>query len=193
MLGHASVDTAPVTAGGLVTVVRAPRDAADAASPRVTSRTRPVPADGLLHPLSLLALVLLLLNDHVLKAAWPSLLTGKLSDVAGLVVFPLVVVAAWETVLVGVRRWREPTARPLALAVVVTGIAFTLVKTIPMVAIVAGWLVGRAQWLLSLPIHAIAGTPLAPVIPTAIVVDPTDLLALPCLAVAVWIGRSRLR
>ena len=138
-------------------------------------------------------MVLLLLNDHVLKAAWPGLLTGKLSDVAGLVVFPLVVVAAWETVLVGVRRWRGPTARPLALAVVVTGIAFTLVKTTLAGALAAGWLIGLAQWLLSLPIHADAGTPEAPDKPTALVVDPTDLLALPCLAVAVWIGRSRLR
>jgi hypothetical protein len=152
-----------------------------------------VPADGLLHPLSPVALGLLLLNDHVLKAAWPGPLTGKLSDVAGLVVFPLVVVAAWETVLVAVRRWRGPTARPLVFAVVATGIAFGLVKTIPMVAIVAGWLIGLAQWLLSLPIHVVAGTAVPPVIPTAIVVDPTDLLTLSCLAVAVWIGRSRLR
>lgn len=187
------MDTAPVTAGGLVTVVRAPRDAVDAASPRVTSRPRPVPADGLLHPVSLLALGLLLLNDHALKAAWPGLLTGKLSDVAGLVVFPLVVVAAWETFLVAVRRWRGPIARPLALAVVATGVTFTLVKTTPSGALAAGWLLGLGQWLLSLPIHLVAGTPVAPVMPTAIVVDPTDLLALPCLAIAVWIGRSRRR
>ena len=42
------------------------------------------------HPLSVAALVLLALNDHVLKQAWPGFVTGKLSDVAGLVVAPLV-------------------------------------------------------------------------------------------------------
>lgn len=193
MLRGWSVDTAPVTAGGLVTVARAPRAAADAASTRVMSPTRPVPADGLLHPFSLLALVVLLLNDHVLKAAWPGLVTGKLSDVAGLVVFPLVVVAAWEAVLGAISRWRGPTARPLALAVVATGFGLAFVKTTPSAALAAGWLLGLGQWLLSLPIHLVAGTPMAPVVPTAIVVDPTDLLALPCLAIAVWIGRLRLR
>ena len=41
---------------------------------------------ALAHPGSVLALVVLVLNDHVLKQAWPGLVTGKLSDVAGLVV-----------------------------------------------------------------------------------------------------------
>ncbi|MEV4101379.1 hypothetical protein AB0J42_14070 [Nonomuraea sp. NPDC049649] len=33
-------------------------------------------------------MIVLLLNDHVLKQAWPGFVTGKLSDVAGLVVAP---------------------------------------------------------------------------------------------------------
>ncbi|MBD3401932.1 hypothetical protein GF420_03475 [candidate division GN15 bacterium] len=41
----------------------------------------------LLHPVFLVALTLLILNDHLLKALWPSILTGKLSDFAGLFVF----------------------------------------------------------------------------------------------------------
>src|SRR5690349_13071723 len=40
------------------------------------------------HPGTLLALALLLLNDHVLKAAYPGWWTGKLSDAAGLVLAP---------------------------------------------------------------------------------------------------------
>ena len=43
----------------------------------------------LLHPAYLLALAVLLLNDHVLKEAVPGVLTGKLSDVAGLIVLPV--------------------------------------------------------------------------------------------------------
>ena len=40
------------------------------------------------HPLTVGATAVLLLNDHVFKQAWPGLVTGKLSDVAGLVVAP---------------------------------------------------------------------------------------------------------
>ena len=40
------------------------------------------------NPATVFALVLLLVNDHVLKAAFPGLVTGKLSDVAGLVLAP---------------------------------------------------------------------------------------------------------
>jgi hypothetical protein len=71
--------------------------------------------------------------------------------------------------------------------------AYGLVKTLPDAALAAGWLLGIAQWLFSLPVRALAGTLGAPVVPTVIVVDPTDLLALPFVALAIWIGRSRLR
>ena len=42
----------------------------------------------LFSPYFLLALLLLLLNDHFLKAAYPGFLSGKLSDFAGLFIFP---------------------------------------------------------------------------------------------------------
>ena len=47
------------------------------------------PGDGLLHPVALVALAILIVNDRLLKDAWPGPVTGKLSDVAGLVVAPL--------------------------------------------------------------------------------------------------------
>jgi len=43
----------------------------------------------LLHPLAISALILLLLNDHFLKIFSPGFITGKLSDFAGLFVFPI--------------------------------------------------------------------------------------------------------
>ena len=43
---------------------------------------------ALASPVAVVSLVLLVLNDHVLKQAWPGVVTGKLSDVAGLVVAP---------------------------------------------------------------------------------------------------------
>ena len=69
---------------------------------------RSVPADALLHPLALAALVLLILNDHLLKDLAPGPLTGKLSDVAGLVVLPLIILGAWELVMASLGRWFRP-------------------------------------------------------------------------------------
>ena len=62
---------------------------------------------SLTHPALLLTTAVLLLNDHVWKAAYGSALTGKLSDVAGLLAF------AWCAAAVLPRRRR---ARLLAFA-----------------------------------------------------------------------------
>lgn len=45
------------------------------------------------HPVFLASLGMLVLNDHFLKAAYPGLVTGKVSDVAGLIVFPLMIIS----------------------------------------------------------------------------------------------------
>ncbi|MEV4217287.1 hypothetical protein [Nonomuraea sp. NPDC049725] len=68
------------------------------------------------HPATLVAALVLLLNDHLLKHAWSSPVTGKLSDVAGLVVAPPLVA------LLLCRR------ADLA-ATLLTGVLYTLVKT----------------------------------------------------------------
>lgn len=46
---------------------------------------------GPAHPIAITALATLLLNDHVIRVHWPSVVTGKVSDVAWLVVAPVVV------------------------------------------------------------------------------------------------------
>jgi hypothetical protein len=115
------------------------------------------------HPLTVLALVVLIVNDHVLKAAHPGLLTGKLSDVAGLVLAPPLV-AGVVALLVP----RVP-ARPLAVsALVFVGVGFTATKCSGYGAQVAS-----AAWSL---VHD----------PSLIRADPTDLLTLPALALAWW-------
>ncbi|MFI6297675.1 hypothetical protein ACIBEJ_39205 [Nonomuraea sp. NPDC050790] len=70
----------------------------------------------LCHPATVVAALLLLVNDHLLKQAWPGFVTGKLSDVAGLVV------AAPLLSLLLLRR------ADLA-ATLLTGALFILVKT----------------------------------------------------------------
>lgn len=78
----------------------------------------------LTHPAIVGAVAVLAVNDHVLKAHSPNLITGKLSDVAG-----LFVVAVMAAVLVGPQHRRR-----CALAVGATGLGFAALKLIPAVA-----------------------------------------------------------
>jgi hypothetical protein len=72
-------------------------------------------------PAVLAALVVLLLNDHVLKRAWPGLVTGKLSDVAGPVVAAALLGSFARVVS---RRLEAPAWWAVA-------VAFALCKTVP--------------------------------------------------------------
>jgi hypothetical protein len=133
---------------------------------------RAIPAGEFFHPLTLLLLVTLVMNDRVLKGAAPGWLTGKLSDVAGLASFPLVVTGVIDTLLWLVRAPVDFTLRrwKLAVAIAMTGVGFAAIK---------------------LSARAAAWT--ADVLAGAIVPDATDLLALPALALAWWIGAQELR
>jgi hypothetical protein len=115
------------------------------------------------HPLLVGATAVLLLNDHVLKHVWPGLVTGKLSDVAGLVVAPSVL-----GLLLGLFLARRTAA---AAAVLVTGAGFALVKLTA-----AGAGVASAAW------SVVNG-------PSVILADPTDLVALPALGLSWWAWR----
>lgn len=124
---------------------------------------------GLLHPVAVIALIVLFANDHVWKYSHPSWLTGKLSDVAGMIVFPLALAAGLSLV------WTSE--RLLAGCVAATMIVFTLVKlwapATHACACAMGWL----------------QTPFSPVTPTTIIRDASDLLALPFSLVALWLPR----
>lgn len=117
----------------------------------------------LLHPVSVLAMVLLLLNDQVLKAAWPGLLTGKLSDVAGLALAPPVITATLALLIP-----RLPVRLVAGTATVAVGTTFALVKTTA-----AGAAAASAAWSWAWG-------------PSTVLRDPTDLLALPSLALSWW-------
>lgn len=115
---------------------------------------------GLAHPLSLLAVGLLLLNDHLLKHIAPSVLTGKLSDFAGLFFFPFLAAAVWGLLF----ERRRPTSRWSApLIFILTGAWFTAIKTLP--------------WANALTVTILTRL----VGPAQIVRDPTDLVALAAL------------
>lgn len=140
------------------------------------------PRDLLLHPVVLVAIALLVVNDHVLKSAAPSWWTGKLSDLAGLVFFPLVLAACVD----GVHRAARPR-RLVATSAAWTAVVFTLVKTLPAATDAFRWAVGALQW----PLQALAsGSFHHAVAPVSAVTDPTDLFALPACAVALYLGST---
>jgi hypothetical protein len=83
----------------------------------------------LAHPLVLLAVGLVALNDFVLKPLSPSWITGKLSDIGMLFFLPLLIAGLLEFILP--RRWAA------GLGFGATGVVFVLLKVSPLTA---GWL-----------------------------------------------------
>ncbi len=146
---------------------------------------KPVIGEALLDPIALLAVGVLLLNDHVLKAQLPGFVTGKLSDLAGLVFFPLLL---WTFVDATQRLfWGQSglTHRNLVLCVVVTGLVFGAIKTTTPGAEAFRRVWGALQW----PARAVAAHRFVPIARVHLVEDATDLLTLPILLVAYWVGR----
>jgi hypothetical protein len=119
------------------------------------------PRHTLTHPLFWTALALLLVNDHVLKQAHvlPGAITGKLSDFAGLLVAPVLIVALFRV---------RGRAGRMAVFAVVAG-AFTAIKLSRSAADVLETIT--------------AYTP----VPWKIWCDPTDLVALSVLPLAWWL------
>ena len=142
---------------------------------------RALPIGEFLHPVSLVCVAVLALNDHFLKGSGllPGLVTGKLSDFTGLAFFPLLCTALVDVVLLAasrlgaridfsLRRWK------IGVAVAATAIFFSAIKLSPIAAeTVAGWL-SVTGWN------------------AQIVADPTDLIALVALLVPVWIGAAEI-
>jgi hypothetical protein len=133
------------------------------------------PPSGLLHPIALAAIALLIVNDHLLKARYPGWLTGKLSDVAGMVFFPLLLRALIVPILrlrSDLHPGRELRERLLIACVALTALLLAAIKlaepaTAACEQLLGALLGGRVE----------------------IVRDPTDLLALPFVLVAPWIAR----
>jgi hypothetical protein len=131
-------------------------------------------APELAAPLPLAAIALLVANDHVLKARFPGAVTGKLSDVAGCFVLPLLVSA-----IAGLATRWTLRAR-LALGAALTGALMLAMKLSPAGAdLVASAL--AAAWR---PLGVRSGP---------IAADPTDLLAVPFALAAFWYGARRAR
>lgn len=152
-----------------------------------------VASDVLLHPVPLLAISVLLFNDHVLKQAFPGFVTGKLSDFAGLVFFPLLLVAAWSAAGSAVGRPGIGGHRSLLVVTLATGVVFAAVNLVGSVADVYEAVLGLLQWLAGLPLATITGVPLPSPGRVELTQDPTDLIALPALLLAYAVGDAHRR
>jgi len=149
------------------------------------------PGDALLHPVALASLVCLVVNDHLLKRYAPGWVSGKLSDVAILVVGPLLLQGCAELAAArGGRPWR-PATRVFAMAAAVTCAAYVLEKTVPAATEVYRLVWGALRW----PLDGVAAWAQGRAWPAyaqaAAVTDPTDLVALPAVAGAWWAQRGR--
>ncbi|HEX5542704.1 MAG TPA: hypothetical protein VFX60_14280, partial [Micromonospora sp.] len=130
-----------------------------------------LPLAWLAHPVTVIAVALLAVNDHLLKAAYPGLLTGKLSDAAGLIAAPPLLALAIIPILP-----HRPASLLAGAAVLFTGVGFTAVKLSQTAAVAVS-----AAW------STLVG-------PSVILADPTDLATLPALALAWWVWtRARQR
>ena len=152
----------------------------------------PTPGDGLLQPVALGAVAVLIVNDHVLKSAWPGAVTGKLSDVAGLIVAPLAIQAGWELITWVRSRWVGPSKRVLAVAIALVGVGFVAIQVWEPAVTAYRWGLGVLQW----PFQALAavvlrGDTLPPIAAVSATPDAGDLIALPALGVAWWVGGRR--
>ncbi|NVB79577.1 MAG: hypothetical protein HOV81_14365 [Kofleriaceae bacterium] len=139
-----------------------------------------LPVGEAMHPVTLVAVVLLVVNDWILKSRFHGAVTGKLSDIAGLAFAPVVLTASIGLVLAGAARLGakvDPslTRRRLIGCIVATGAVFAAVK-----------LSADAAAVLVRVLSALGR-------PAEIALDRTDLLTLPALAIAYWIGRDELR
>ena len=140
----------------------------------------------LLHPVVLAAVVILAVNDHLLKSAYPGWLTGKVSDIAGLIFFPLLLQALWQ---LATREPRPSEMRPtLIICVAVTAVGFTATKLVPAVTDTVAHTMGIAQWLLAVPISAVLAADMPALRPVLITRDATDLIALPALLLPLGIA-----
>ncbi len=124
------------------------------------------------HPVSIMAMVILLLNDHLFRIYLAGWWTGKLGDFAWLFFFPFVVaiLLAWLIP----QKVKAHSLWVSALSIGLTGILFALAKTIPPFHQSLIWI---ASALFGFPVGWR--------------MDPTDLTALVSLAGSAWLWNAQ--
>lgn len=148
------------------------------------------PGDFLLHPIALAAVATLIANDWIIKARWPGHVAGKLSDIAGMVFFPLLLVALAEIAAWAVgRRWLA-TPRLFLIVAVTVALVFAATKTIGPVRHFDEQALGWLRWAPFAAARALTGGSSGEPVRPTVVADATDVLCAPFALVAAWIGKK---
>jgi hypothetical protein len=145
------------------------------------------PGGMLLHPIAVAALGIWLINDHLLKQYTPCWVTGKLSDVACLIVCPLMVVAAVEL------RWPQLSWQRqrwvLLTALVFFGAIMSSIRVWHWAADIYRYGLGAAQWPVRALVAGLLGAHSPQVRPVQLAMDVTDIATLPSLIVPALLVR----
>jgi hypothetical protein len=110
------------------------------------------------HPSTLLSITILLLNDHVLKVLYPSWITGKLSDFAGLFFFPILLSAILGIIL------SKFSITKKTLGIISFGFVIIWFSSVKIIPLINTFTTDLASILLGYR--------------TRFILDPTDLVAL---------------
>ena len=133
----------------------------------------------------------MVLNDWWLKGRGPGWATGRLSDLAGLFLLPLIVVSLAEVVRRLARRGWPAGARLCASTCIIVALGFTLVKTVPTIAAAFGFGIGVLQWPAEALWSLSHGDSPSEITPIEVVVDPSDLFTVPAVVLAYFYLRRR--
>jgi hypothetical protein len=146
---------------------------------------KPSAGELLTHPVVLVALAVWGLNDHLGKRAHPGWITGKASDVACLIVIPVLTAGVFELA----RRKATRTSRiVLCASAIVAALVMALINTWPPAAELYEIAMGASQW----PFRWIL-TGASELRRVQLTMDPTDLSTIPAVLVPVALERRRWR
>jgi hypothetical protein len=153
---------------------------------------RPAPGlEALLHPLPLAALALLLVNDHVFKVRAAGFVSGKLSDVAVLILLPFVLLAGWELL-----RLRRTGLAPVGPRLVGASVIFTIaiyvaIEIVPVASDVYRVGLGAVQWPFRALLAVLQAAPVPALAPVQLTSDVTDLFVVPVALIVLVVGPWR--
>lgn len=166
--------------------------AAERRGTKIHDRPKMEVVDLLTHPVMVVSVVLLVVNDHWAKEVFANHLTGKLSDATGSLVLAGLLAAVWSVVVTLRRRGqiRNATVSPQQawLAVVAVVVGVTIAKTSVQGAHLAAWVLGAARWPLQAALGFADGIPQSvPALrPVVVVADATDVAAALFAVLLVW-------
>ena len=156
---------------------------------KLSSKSTYRPGDCIRHPVCVFMLWLWLLNDHLFKVIWGNALTGKLSDISGLVVFPLMFVATYEMICA----FRQKTVTHLLpvmwFSLGISALIMILINMSDWSADFCRVGLGVLQW----PFRCLWSLSIVPVQEVYLTMDPTDLWTLCALIIPYNIVFSRIK